>query len=62
MPTYLYSEEQYPNYLTGFAYLISTNIALSLYEEALTVPIIHMEDVFLTGTHLLLVKGVFGIL
>lgn len=53
MPAYLYSEELYPNYLSGYGYVMSIRIALSLYEEAFSVPIIHMEDVFLTGKYFL---------
>lgn len=49
MPSYLYSNKVYPNYVAGYGYLMSLNVALRLYEEAFNVPIIHMEDVFITG-------------
>lgn len=50
MPTYMYPYKIYPNYLSGVGYLMSSNVAMKLYEESFAVPIIHMEDVFITGT------------
>ncbi len=49
MPPYLFSEKEYPPYLEGYGYFMSMNVALKLYEEAIDVPIIHLEDVFITG-------------
>ena len=51
MPLYMYSLELYPNYLRGYGYLMSVNTAMRLYEEGHHIPIIHLEDVFLTGTY-----------
>ena len=39
----------YPNYLAGPAYLMSKSTADILYKTAMTVPALHMEDVYVTG-------------
>lgn len=51
MPSYMYPYTVYPNYLSGVGYLMSLNVALKLYEEAFNIPIIHMEDVYITGIY-----------
>lgn len=49
MPSYMYPYKVYPYYLSGVGYLMSLQVALRLYEEAFSIPIIHMEDVYITG-------------
>lgn len=49
MPSYMYPYKMYPYYLSGVGYFMSTQVALKLYEEAFSIPIIHMEDVYITG-------------
>ncbi|EEB10287.1 beta-1,3-galactosyltransferase, putative [Pediculus humanus corporis] len=48
-PRYLFSEKVYPNYLSGTGYLMDRHTALDLYEAALEIPYLHLEDVFITG-------------
>ncbi|KAH0553605.1 beta-1,3-galactosyltransferase 1-like isoform X1 [Cotesia glomerata] len=48
-PKYMYSEKTYPNYLSGTGYVMSLDVALKLYEAALKTPLLHLEDVYLTG-------------
>lgn len=49
MPKYMYSEKAYPNYLSGTAYVMSLDVAARIYKEALRTPILHLEDVYITG-------------
>lgn len=51
----MYSEKVYPNYLSGYGYFMSTNVALKLYEESFNIPLVHMEDVFFTGKSLFII-------
>ncbi|XP_051164685.1 beta-1,3-galactosyltransferase 1-like [Leptopilina boulardi] len=48
-PKYMYSEKTYPNYLSGTAYVMSLDVAARLYKQALRTPILHLEDVYITG-------------
>ncbi|XP_078033491.1 beta-1,3-galactosyltransferase 1 isoform X1 [Augochlora pura] len=48
-PKYMYSEKMYPNYLSGTGYVMSLDVALKLYQAALTMPLLHLEDVYITG-------------
>lgn len=48
-PKYIYHKTYYPNYLSGTAYLMSRDVARKLYSAALSTPIIHLEDVYITG-------------
>lgn len=45
----MYSEKTYPNYLSGTAYVMSLDVAARLYKESLRTPILHLEDVYITG-------------
>lgn len=45
----MYSEKTYPNYLSGTGYVMSMNVALKLYQAALITPVLHLEDVYITG-------------
>ncbi|XP_011250495.1 beta-1,3-galactosyltransferase 1 [Camponotus floridanus] len=48
-PKYMYAEKTYPNYLSGTGYVMSMNVALKLYQAALITPLLHLEDVYITG-------------
>ncbi|XP_053977925.1 beta-1,3-galactosyltransferase 1-like isoform X2 [Hylaeus volcanicus] len=48
-PKYMYSETIYPNYLSGTGYVMSLDVAFKLYQTALTTPLLHLEDVYITG-------------
>ncbi|KOC66447.1 Beta-1,3-galactosyltransferase 1 [Habropoda laboriosa] len=48
-PKYMYSEKMYPNYLSGTGYVMSLDVAFKLYHAALKTPLLHLEDVYITG-------------
>ncbi|XP_043512311.1 beta-1,3-galactosyltransferase 1-like isoform X2 [Frieseomelitta varia] len=48
-PKYMYSERIYPNYLSGTGYVMSLDVAFKLYHAALRTPLLHLEDVYITG-------------
>ncbi|KAG5343217.1 B3GT1 galactosyltransferase, partial [Acromyrmex heyeri] len=48
-PKYMYSEKTYPNYLSGTGYVMSIGVASKLYQAALVTPLLHLEDVYVTG-------------
>ncbi|KAL6263325.1 hypothetical protein P5V15_006123 [Pogonomyrmex californicus] len=48
-PKYMYSEKTYPNYLSGTGYVMSMDVASKLYQAALITPLLHLEDVYVTG-------------
>ncbi|XP_014480262.1 PREDICTED: beta-1,3-galactosyltransferase 1-like isoform X1 [Dinoponera quadriceps] len=48
-PKYMYPEKTYPNYLSGTGYVMSTSVASKLYQAALVTPLLHLEDVYITG-------------
>jgi hypothetical protein len=45
----MYAPEYFPGYLSGIAYLIHTSLIPQLLQVSLTVPMIHMDDVYVTG-------------
>jgi len=45
----MYSEKTYPNYLSGTGYVMSMGVASKLYQAALITPLLHLEDVYITG-------------
>ncbi|KAK4885741.1 hypothetical protein RN001_002012 [Aquatica leii] len=49
VPHYMYPDVVYPNYLSGTAYVMTPDISMKLFETALRVPLLHLEDVYLTG-------------
>jgi len=49
VPTYMFDEKKYPNYLSGTGYIMHRETAKLLYTTALVTPLFHMEDVYLTG-------------
>lgn len=48
-PQYMFGEQVYPNYLSGTGYVMSRDVVSKLYKAALVTPIIHLEDVYITG-------------
>uniref|UniRef100_A0A8D8LQD3 Hexosyltransferase n=1 Tax=Cacopsylla melanoneura TaxID=428564 RepID=A0A8D8LQD3_9HEMI len=48
-PEYMFNEDYYPNYLAGCGYLMSNKVAHTLYNVSLQMPLLHHEDVFITG-------------
>jgi hypothetical protein len=44
-----YPEALYPAFVTGPSYLVSKPAVTQLFNEALTQPFIHLEDVYITG-------------
>ena len=49
VPVSQYKQNEYPNYLSGTAYSMSTTAAVRLYVESLYVKPIDMEDIYITG-------------
>lgn len=45
----MYAEKTYPNYLSGTGYVMSMHVASKLYQAALVTPLLHLEDVYITG-------------
>lgn len=48
-PPYMYTGKVYPNYLSGTTYLMSAATANLLYETSMSVPVLHLEDIYVTG-------------
>lgn len=49
MPKYLYPASVYPGYLSGTAYLLRGDLVPTLLENSLTIPLIHLEDIYVTA-------------
>jgi len=49
VPRYMFHEKKFPNYLSGTGYLMNRVTAIKLYASALTTPVFHLEDIFITG-------------
>lgn len=49
IPKYLYNRKYYPDFLAGCGYLMSIDAATKLYSVSMTTPLLHLEDVYLTG-------------
>lgn len=49
MPRFLFPERRYPDYLAGSGYVMSLDVADQLYKVAESKPMIHIEDIFITG-------------
>lgn len=50
----MYDGFEYPDFLSGGAYVMSADVAVELYSTAMTLPIFHLEDVFITGNTFLI--------
>lgn len=48
-PSYMYWQDEYPSFLAGPAYLMAQSVAAKLLQTATTIPIFHLEDVYITG-------------
>ncbi|KAG8239191.1 hypothetical protein J437_LFUL018850 [Ladona fulva] len=48
-PRYMFSGRVYPDYLSGTGYIMSRAVAKRLFIAALSTPLFHLEDVFVTG-------------
>jgi hypothetical protein len=48
-PRYMYPGDIYPGYLSGVAYVIKGSLLPRFIEAAQTIPIIHMDDAYITG-------------
>ena len=48
-PRYMYIPETYVGYLSGVAYLLRTDVIPLMLKMSLTTPMIHMDDVYMTG-------------
>lgn len=49
MPHARYSDDFYPDFTTGGAYVVTRDVVTILYRTALAQPFLHLEDVFITG-------------
>lgn len=56
-PPYMYDGEFYPNYLSGSGYVFTMDTARKLYNSSMDVPLFHLEDVYLTGKHIIVWDG-----
>uniref|UniRef100_A0A336LUZ1 Hexosyltransferase n=1 Tax=Culicoides sonorensis TaxID=179676 RepID=A0A336LUZ1_CULSO len=48
-PHYLYNQKWFPSYLGGFIYVMSSDVASKLLEGVFSVPLFHLEDIYITG-------------
>lgn len=48
-PSYMFNKTYYPNFLSGTGYLMSVDVTEKLIAAAIRTPMIHLEDVYLTG-------------
>lgn len=48
-PSYMYNKPTYPKYLSGSGYVFTMDTAEKLYNSSLEIPLLHLEDVYLTG-------------
>lgn len=47
----MYPGDEYPPYIHGVAYLMSTYVAEKLYNQSFQNEFIHLEDVYITGSY-----------
>lgn len=45
----MFNEKVYPNYLSGSAYVMDMMAATKLYNASFSIPLFHLEDVYVTG-------------
>lgn len=48
-PYYICNYDVFPTYLSGCAYVMSPNVARALYQASFITPLVHLEDVYVTG-------------
>lgn len=49
VPSYMYDGDYYPDFLSGFAYVLPFYTLDCLFEKSLNLPLFHLNDVFVTG-------------
>jgi len=49
IPTYMYNKRFFPQFLSGSGYLVTQTAAECLLLKSMTIPIVHLEDVYITG-------------
>jgi len=49
VPTYMYNKRFFPQFLSGSGYLVTQTGAECLLLKSKTIPIVHLEDVYITG-------------
>jgi len=49
IPTYMYNKKFFPQFLSGSGYLLTREASECLLEKSKTTPIVHLEDVYITG-------------
>lgn len=52
----MYGKKFYPNYLSGTGYLMTMDTAAKLYNASMEIPLLHLEDVYLTGENIIELK------
>lgn len=48
-PQFMFSGKEYPDYVSGTGYIMSGQLVPKLFENAMQVPLFHLEDIFITG-------------
>lgn len=48
-PQFMFNGKEYPDYVSGTGYVISGALIRTLFDNAMHVPLFHLEDVFITG-------------
>ncbi|OQR68222.1 beta-1 [Tropilaelaps mercedesae] len=49
VPSYVFGEKAYPNYLSGTGYVMSTDVIADLLRMTEKTPFFHLEDIYITG-------------
>jgi len=49
IPTYMYNKKFFPQFLSGSGYLLTRQASECLLQKSKTIPIVHLEDVYITG-------------
>jgi len=49
IPTYMYNKRFFPQFLSGSGYLVTKAAATCLLQKSKSIPIVHLEDVYITG-------------
>lgn len=57
----MYDKETFPNYLSGSGYVFTIDTAIKLYNASLEMPLLHLEDVYLTGELYFAIKSCYSI-
>lgn len=48
-PYYMYECDIFPKYLAGSGYVMTSNVATALYKATFNTPLMHIEDIYVTG-------------